>query len=110
MIPLLTIYADLMGVLGGFVVGTLMLNLNSMEYANATVQMVPFKHVLIGGLRHGVWRHRGPGGSTTRGLRCGRSAQAVGRATTTAVVPPLWALSWPHPLLPSSATFCRSEP
>ena len=86
MIPLLTIYADLMGVLGGFVVGTLMLNLNSMEYANATVQMVPFKHVLIGLVYGTVFGVIVALAGCYQGLRCGRSAQAVGRATTTAVV------------------------
>ena len=48
MVPLLTLYADLMGVLGGYLVGVMMLDLNPMEYINATTQMVPFKHVLIG--------------------------------------------------------------
>lgn len=86
MIPLLTLYADLMGVLGGFAVGTLMLDLNPMEYANATVQMVPFKHVLIGLVYGTVFGIIVALAGCYQGLRCGRSAQAVGRATTTAVV------------------------
>jgi len=86
MVPLLTLYADLMGLVGGFMVGTLMLDLNPMEYLNATVTMVPFKHVIVG-LVYGTTF----GGIVAlfgcyHGIRCGRSAQAVGQATTTAVV------------------------
>ena len=56
MVPLLTVYADLMGILGGYVVGVSMLGLSSAEYLNATMQMVSFVHGLI--VRH----HHRPGG------------------------------------------------
>ncbi|MDR1855573.1 MAG: ABC transporter permease [Desulfovibrio sp.] len=86
MIPLLTLYADIMGCLGGYLVGILVLNLNPMEYYSATLNMTPFYHVLIGlvyavvfGIVIGVV-------GCYQGLRCGRSAQAVGNATTAAVV------------------------
>lgn len=86
MIPLLTLYADMMGVLGGFLVGVAMLRLNPMEYINATIEMVSFTHVLIG-LVYGVVFGIIVGvAGCYQGMRCGRSAQAVGQATTTAVV------------------------
>ena len=86
MIPLLTLYADLMGVIGGYVVAITMLKINPMEYVNATMQMVPYKHVFIG-LSYGtVFGVIIALTGCFQGMRCGRSAQAVGQATTTAVV------------------------
>ena len=86
MIPLLTLYADIMGVLGGFLVGITMLQLNPMEYINATIKMVPFIHILIG-LAYGiVFGIIIAVTGCYQGMRCGRSAQAVGQATTAAVV------------------------
>ncbi len=86
MVPLLTIYADLMGIIGGYLVGTLMLKLNPMEYLNATMQMVPYRQIFIGlvysiffGLVIAV-------SGCYQGMRCGRSAMAVGQTTTRAVV------------------------
>ncbi|MPL57227.1 hypothetical protein SDC9_02726 [bioreactor metagenome] len=86
MIPLLTLYADLMGIIGGFLVGTTMLRLNPMEYINATIQMVPFKHLIIGLVYGTVFGAIVAVAGCYQGIRCGRSAQAVGQATTTAVV------------------------
>ena len=86
MVPLLTLYADLMGVLGGYLVGVMMLDLNPMEYFNATTQMVPFKHVIIGLVYGTVFGVVIAVAGCYQGMRCGRSAQAVGQATTTAVV------------------------
>ena len=86
MIPLLTLYADLMGVVGGYIVATTMLNINPMEYINATMQMVPYKHVFIGLAYGTVFGVIIAMTGCYQGMRCGRSAQAVGLATTTAVV------------------------
>ncbi len=86
MTPLLTLYADAMGVFGGFLVGTLMLNLSTQEYIHATMQMVAFKHVLIGlvyGTSFGIIVALT---GCYQGIRCGRSAEAVGKSTTAAVV------------------------
>ena len=86
MIPLLTLYADLMGVVGGYIVATTMLNISPMEYINATTQMVPYKHVFIGLAYGTVFGVIIAITGCYQGMRCGRSAQAVGFATTTAVV------------------------
>ena len=86
MIPLLTLYADLMGVAGGYIVGTTMLKINPMEYINATIQMVPYKHVFIGLAYGTIFGIIIAITGCYQGMRCGRSAQAVGFATTTAVV------------------------
>ncbi len=86
MTPLLTLYADAMGIIGGFMVGVFMLNLSPQEYINATIQMVAFKHVIIGlvyGSSFGVIVALT---GCYQGIRCGRSAAAVGMSTTAAVV------------------------
>jgi phospholipid/cholesterol/gamma-HCH transport system permease protein len=86
MMPLLCLYADLMGILGGFVVGTGMLDIGFREYLNETQVAIGLTNVWIGlfhsivfGLIIGI-------SGCLRGLQCGRSASAVGFATTSAVV------------------------
>lgn len=86
MVPLLTVYADLMGIAGGYIVGVSMLGLSSAEYLNATMQMVSFVHGLIGIVYGTVFGIIIALAGCYQGIRCGRSAQAVGQATTTAVV------------------------
>lgn len=86
MVPLLTLYADLMGMLGGMLVGVLMLDLGVIEYFKATQDMLGLSHVWVG-LVHAVSFGAIIGlSSCYQGIRCGRSASAVGMATTTAVV------------------------
>ena len=86
MVPLLTVYADLMGILGGFLVGVTMLDLSALEYLSATVRMVSFSHGIIGLTYAVVFGVIIALSGCYQGIRCGRSAQAVGKATTTAVV------------------------
>jgi phospholipid/cholesterol/gamma-HCH transport system permease protein len=86
MVPLLTLYADLMGLAGGFLVGVFMLELPPGAYYNATVNMVALRHLFVGlvyATSFGVivgWC------GCYQGMRCGRSAEAVGKAATAAVV------------------------
>ncbi|MEG2171713.1 MAG: ABC transporter permease [Desulfovibrionaceae bacterium] len=86
MIPLLTLYADLMGVVGGFLVGVFMLGLHPLEYLTATMDMVPYKHIIIGLVYGTVFGIIIALVGCYQGMRCGRSAAAVGMATTAAVV------------------------
>ncbi len=86
MMPLLTIYSDLMGILGGVIVGIGMLDLHMSEYIFATKRSLSAANIWIG-LAHGtlfgvVIAICG----CYHGMRCGRSALAVGVATTAAVV------------------------
>ncbi len=86
MMPLLCIYADLMGILGGLIVGVGMLDLSFMEYYNMTCSSVSITNVWIG-LFHGtVFGVLVALAGCLRGMQCGRSASAVGAATTSAVV------------------------
>jgi phospholipid/cholesterol/gamma-HCH transport system permease protein len=86
MMPLLTIYADLMGVLGGMIVGVGMLDISYVEYFNQTRGGVGLTHLWIGLFHSIVFGVLVALAGCMRGMQCGRSASAVGDATTSAVV------------------------
>lgn len=84
--PLLTVYADLMGILGGLIVGVLGLGLSGMEYYQETVKAIGLTNVWIGLFSGFVYGILVALAGCMRGMQCGRSASAVGDATTSAVV------------------------
>jgi phospholipid/cholesterol/gamma-HCH transport system permease protein len=86
MMPLLCLYADLMGILGGFIVGVGMLDLNPMEYVNQTRASVGLSHLWVGLFHSAVFGVLVSLTGCLRGMQCGRSASAVGDAATSAVV------------------------
>ena len=86
MVPLLTIFADLMGMIGGFLVGITILDLAPMQYLHSTLNMVQFKHGLAGLVYATVYGIVIAIFGCYHGIQCKRSAQGVGQATTTAVV------------------------
>jgi phospholipid/cholesterol/gamma-HCH transport system permease protein len=86
MMPLLCVYADLMGMLGGFLVGVGMLDLGVMEYYNMTKVTVKLSYLWIGLSYGAVFGALVALSGCMRGMQCGRSASAVGDATTSAVV------------------------
>ncbi|MCZ6873651.1 MAG: ABC transporter permease, partial [bacterium] len=86
MMPLLCVYANLLGILGGVVVGTGMLDLTLTEYLNETVKAVGLLDFGIGIFKGCVFGVLVALSGCLRGIQCGRSAQAVGAAATSAVV------------------------
>ncbi len=86
MMPLLCLYADLMGVLGGFIVGVGMLDLGVVEYYNQTKASVSLNNLWIGLFHSAVFGVLVALAGCLRGMQCGRSASAVGDAATSAVV------------------------
>ncbi|HAM49513.1 MAG TPA: hypothetical protein DCP92_01995 [Nitrospiraceae bacterium] len=86
MMPLLSLYADLMGVLGGLIIGVGMLDLNVMEYYLKTRESVSMNDVFVGLFSASVFGVLVALAGCMRGMQCGRSASAVGEATTSAVV------------------------
>ena len=86
MMPLLCIYADLMGVLGGLVVGVGLLDIGLIQYLNQTQAALNLHHFFIGLFQAGVFGVLVALTGCLRGMQCGRSASAVGDATTSAVV------------------------
>lgn len=86
MMPLLCLYADLMGVLGGMIVGITLLDLGPVQYFLQTKGAVHLNNLWIGLFMSAVFGVLVAISGCLRGIRCGRSASAVGEATTSAVV------------------------
>jgi phospholipid/cholesterol/gamma-HCH transport system permease protein len=86
MMPLLCVYADLVGILGGVIVGVGMMNISFTEYATQTQGAVTLTHFWIGVFQSIVFGVLVALAGCLRGMQCGRSASAVGDATTSAVV------------------------
>jgi len=86
MVPLLCIYADLMGILGGGVVGVGMLNLSATQYLNETINGVHLTDFAVGICKSAVFGVLVALSGCMRGIQSGRSAAAVGLAATSAVV------------------------
>jgi phospholipid/cholesterol/gamma-HCH transport system permease protein len=86
MMPLLTIYSDLVGILGGAVVGLGMLGLGPTEYFEQTRGAVSLIDFFIGVGKSAVFGVLVALVGCLRGMQSGRSAAAVGLAATSAVV------------------------
>lgn len=86
MMPLLTVYADVLGILGGGIIGVGMLDLGFNQYLQQTLAAVGIDEFLAGFIKGGVFGVLVALAGCLRGMQCGRSAQAVGLATTSAVV------------------------
>jgi phospholipid/cholesterol/gamma-HCH transport system permease protein len=85
MMPLLSIYADLMGILGGLFIGVSMLDISFMEYYMKTRESVSLNDFWVGVFTAAVFGVLVSLAGCLR-IQCGRSAAAVGQATTSAVV------------------------
>ncbi|MEQ8233239.1 MAG: ABC transporter permease [Gammaproteobacteria bacterium] len=86
MLPLLAIYANLMGIFGGALVGLLLLDLDPLQYVTQTRAAVTLTDFATGLFKAAVYGVIVAVSGCLRGMQCGRSAAAVGEATTSAVV------------------------
>lgn len=86
MMPLLAIYADLMGILGGALVAVTILDLTLFEYSTQLIKAVTLGDFFAGVFMAFVFGAIVAVIGCLRGIKCGRSSQAVGLATTSAVV------------------------
>jgi phospholipid/cholesterol/gamma-HCH transport system permease protein len=86
MMPLLCIYSDLMGILGGFVVGVGMLDITPELYYNQTIGSLRVTSLAIGVVKCSAFGAVVALSGCLRGMQCGRSSAAVGAAATSAVV------------------------
>jgi len=86
MMPLLCVFADLMGILGGLVVGVGLLDIGLIQYLNQTKAALNLNHFFIGIFQASVFGVLVALAGCLKGIECGRSASAVGDATTSAVV------------------------
>ena len=86
MMPLLTLYASLMGILGGLLVGLAMLDVSMVQYLEQTVASLKLNSLFGGLFKCIVYGSLVAIAGCQQGMACGSSAMAVGQATTKAVV------------------------
>jgi len=86
MMPLLTLYSSLMGIVGGSLVGLSMLDVTLIQYIEQTISSVNFNYLFGGLFKAVVYGALVAIAGCMQGIACGNSAMAVGVATTKAVV------------------------
>lgn len=86
MAPLLTLYASVVGVGAGALVAAMVYDVGFNAYYFQTVAALSLPHFLVGLSKGTVYAALVAFAGCLCGMRCGRSAQAVGEATTAAVV------------------------
>lgn len=86
MMPVLTVYADVMGILGGLVGSVGMMNINPLEYLNHTQSSIKMSYVWIGLIHSVVFAVLIAVSGCLRGMNCQRTSAGVGAAATSAVV------------------------
>jgi phospholipid/cholesterol/gamma-HCH transport system permease protein len=85
-VPLLTIYADFFGILGGVIVGVLGLDLTVYTYLKETQTSLTLLDIITSLIKSGVFAVLIAGIGCQRGFEVRGGAEAVGSATTSAVV------------------------
>ncbi len=86
MAPLLTLYADVLGILGGVLVGVGMFDIPATQYLSQTREAVSLSHLGVGLFMSLVFAVIIAMAGCYQGLNSGRSSAAVGEAATRAVV------------------------
>ncbi len=86
MMPLLTLYGSLMGILGGAMVGLSMLDASVLQYATQTIEAIHLNSLFGGLFKSIVYGILVALAGCQQGMACGSSALAVGQCTTKAVV------------------------
>ena len=86
MMPLLSLYANVIGILGGAVATVTLPGINLAQYFNQLFDAVRIWDLWIGLFSSAVFGIIVAVSGCMRGMQCGRSASAVGEAATSAVV------------------------
>jgi phospholipid/cholesterol/gamma-HCH transport system permease protein len=86
MMPLLCLYSDFVGVMGGAIIGVGMLDLSWTTYFRETANAIDMTDVLGGVFKGAVYGVLIALAGCLRGMQCGSSSSAVGDAATSAVV------------------------
>ncbi len=86
MMPLLTVYASFMGIIGGAAVGVFMLDISLVQYVAQTIDSVDLGDLMGGLFKSIVYGSLVALAGCKQGMSCGNSAMAVGQSTTRAVV------------------------
>ena len=86
MVPLLTLYSGFVGMLAGMLISTTIFDIGLFEYYHETIRALALKHFYVGLIKGSVYGAVVAYSGCLRGIQCGRSAEAVGEAATSAVV------------------------
>jgi phospholipid/cholesterol/gamma-HCH transport system permease protein len=86
MMPLLCVYSDFVGVLGGATVAVEMLDLSWTTYVRETIHAISLTDLFGGVFKSSVYGVLIALSGCLRGIQCGNSSSAVGDAATSAVV------------------------
>ncbi len=86
MMPLLCIYADFVGMVGGATVSVGLLGINAAQYTHQTLHAATLTQFGTGIVKSAVFGVLIAVAGCLRGMQCGSSASAVGDAATSAVV------------------------
>ena len=86
MLPLLCLWSDMLGILGGFVVGVSLMDLSLLEYLVQTRDSIGLVDLWIGLIKSVIFAGVISLAGCLRGLQSGRNSTAVGLATTSAMV------------------------
>ena len=86
MMPMLTLYADLLGILGGGFVGITILGMSPTQYLTQTLNALTLTDFSMGLIKGAVFGVLVALAGCLRGMQGGRSSAAVGMAVTSAVV------------------------
>jgi phospholipid/cholesterol/gamma-HCH transport system permease protein len=86
MMPLLCLFADLVGILGGLFVGVAMLDLSAGSYLRETISTLTLVNLFGGIIKGTFYGVLIAIAGCLRGFQCGNSSSAVGDAATQAVV------------------------
>lgn len=86
MLPLLTVYADIMGILGGYVIGVFKLGIGSNMYWKMTYDPLVFKDIFTGLIKSLAFGIIISIVACFQGMNTEGGAEGVGKATTIAVV------------------------
>ena len=86
MLPLLTIWANALGILGGLLVGVLILDISMLEYLVQTRDSIGWDDLIVGLVKSVLFGIVIAISGCLRGLQSGKDSSAVGHATTSAMV------------------------
>jgi phospholipid/cholesterol/gamma-HCH transport system permease protein len=86
MMPLLTLYSDLLGIMGGAIVGVGIMDITMVQYFTQTQASLDLTNISLGIAKGGIYAIIIALSGCMRGMQSGRSAAAGGEATTSAVV------------------------
>ena len=84
--PAMVLYSDIVGITAGMFVSVTAFDIGTFEYYQQTVRSMEWSHIWVGVIKGTIYGMLIAFAGCLRGMQCGRSAQAVGEATTSAVV------------------------